>query len=1107
METLPSGFERLNVFNPPNSQQTTHGPLAPNGIQAFRHTASQLRVILFSAPGPLVSATIIVGTQPISDAGHPHTLEHIVFLGSQNHPERGYLDNLACRCIADGTNAWTDNEYTAYTTITAGFEGFAHLLPAFLDHILRPNINEATFDSEVYHIRADGKEAGVVFCEMQARENTEADLADRVIRATLLNGTPLAYDSGGLCKQIRTLTNEDIARFHRDQYCGANVSVVVGGSDVNPTQLLTSVKPLLDDISSRPGYEPGYPQWQKPLNLKPLPPVTKKVVPFPCPDQDIGTVMLGWRGPPATERHINMALDVLLRYLAGDIWAPFPQHFVEVEDQVASDIYYTQETFLNVSTLSISFAGVQHLDEDDADESDEENGDDHLAAEQNGKHDPMDTTDNEDEQTELEEDSFLTSGKLEAKAMNILSEIVRTGELPGGVAAIRAAIKKEKESQLSELESGSHEAVPYHLIEEVVYGSIPSMPVGEETRGFLTKYDDLMAKDESYWTNLLRDWFVEAPRVEVVMVPDAELGETLAEGEKRAESDRVASLGKDTLAKLGKLSEDRINSLKAGKFDESRFPPMPSSTNISRWPYSVSQERSTHYFSQSVSLESDFVQCTIFLDTQRLTFGQRAFLSFLCELVPTCDILLEDGTYVPYTDNARAISEATTSSDHSGIFLGYTNSLAHHCLAIHFVSTPESFEESASLMLQTFFQSEVTSERVSAMSQSLVANATSEMRDGSSVLEAAATLVPFLEGNRQDTEGLPNFALSCFMGTHQLLSFVSDAFTRKKPKKQVQRKVIKKMHESLNALRRLPSSDVFVQITARNPQVAHQTFTSLWKEKRNRVAMEIPNRGINAGSMEVDGPLPLTRRAKAALQKLIGERTIGRIIGINGVESSSVDIRVDCAVYNGHADWAPLTVLTEMLCRMEGPLSNAVRGAGLAYGVQIVNAKWRGHLVASIYESSSPAAAWDAVFKSLQEFRKELDLDPRESGQDVDLQTARAATLFSLNRGRSTPESIGMGALSRAAMAAPASPLADQLVEESVEKVSHNMLAGVFDRHIARLFDDRGRVVVVTCGKGVVQETISSFSKCIAPLPLMESSIDSLFPPEVRTIVAELKRG
>jgi Zn-dependent M16 (insulinase) family peptidase len=48
-----------------------------------------------------------VATEAHDDDGLPHTLEHLIFLGSEKYPYKGVLDLLANRCLASGTNAWT----------------------------------------------------------------------------------------------------------------------------------------------------------------------------------------------------------------------------------------------------------------------------------------------------------------------------------------------------------------------------------------------------------------------------------------------------------------------------------------------------------------------------------------------------------------------------------------------------------------------------------------------------------------------------------------------------------------------------------------------------------------------------------------------------------------------------------------------------------------------------------------------------------------------------------------------------------------------------------------------------------------------------------------
>jgi hypothetical protein len=57
------------------------------------------------------------------------------------------LNLFASRCLAQGTNAWTDTDHTCYTMTTAGSEGFLNLLPIYLDHILYPTltVNKSSF--------------------------------------------------------------------------------------------------------------------------------------------------------------------------------------------------------------------------------------------------------------------------------------------------------------------------------------------------------------------------------------------------------------------------------------------------------------------------------------------------------------------------------------------------------------------------------------------------------------------------------------------------------------------------------------------------------------------------------------------------------------------------------------------------------------------------------------------------------------------------------------------------------------------------------------------------------------------------------------------------
>lgn len=50
-----------------------------------------------------------LATEAHDNDGIPHTLEHLIFLGSEDYSYKGVLDLLANRCLASGTNAWTGN--------------------------------------------------------------------------------------------------------------------------------------------------------------------------------------------------------------------------------------------------------------------------------------------------------------------------------------------------------------------------------------------------------------------------------------------------------------------------------------------------------------------------------------------------------------------------------------------------------------------------------------------------------------------------------------------------------------------------------------------------------------------------------------------------------------------------------------------------------------------------------------------------------------------------------------------------------------------------------------------------------------------------------------
>ena len=60
-------------------------------------TRTGIRVYHCDVSGPLVKGYFTLATETHDHDGLPHTLEHLVFMGSQEYPYKGVLDKVANR--------------------------------------------------------------------------------------------------------------------------------------------------------------------------------------------------------------------------------------------------------------------------------------------------------------------------------------------------------------------------------------------------------------------------------------------------------------------------------------------------------------------------------------------------------------------------------------------------------------------------------------------------------------------------------------------------------------------------------------------------------------------------------------------------------------------------------------------------------------------------------------------------------------------------------------------------------------------------------------------------------------------------------------------------
>ena len=95
------------------------------------------------------------------------------------------------------------------------------------------------------------------------------------------------------------------------------------------------------------------PPYERPWQ-SPVPFVTQnveKVVKFPTEDEESGSILVGFRGPPCIDRYSVSAVSVMLDYLSDTSIAPLQRELVEIQDPFCSDISCDLLEFSETSLL------------------------------------------------------------------------------------------------------------------------------------------------------------------------------------------------------------------------------------------------------------------------------------------------------------------------------------------------------------------------------------------------------------------------------------------------------------------------------------------------------------------------------------------------------------------------------------------------------------------------------------------------------------------------------------------------------------------------------------------------------------------------------------
>lgn len=147
-------------------------------ITKWQSQITGLRVVHIDCHGSLINGWFAICTESFNDTGCPHALEHLTFCGSEQSAEADELYRTTFHGLCSRAYAYTGVDRTVYSVSSADEDSFLRVLPVYADHILYPTLTDESLRTEVYNVDEKGDNNGVVYCEMQAKENQHSHIRD-----------------------------------------------------------------------------------------------------------------------------------------------------------------------------------------------------------------------------------------------------------------------------------------------------------------------------------------------------------------------------------------------------------------------------------------------------------------------------------------------------------------------------------------------------------------------------------------------------------------------------------------------------------------------------------------------------------------------------------------------------------------------------------------------------------------------------------------------------------------------------------------------------------------------------------------------------------------
>jgi len=920
----------------------------------------------------------------------------------------------------------------------AGSEGFLNLLPIYMDHLLYPTLTDAAFITEVYHITGQGEDAGVVYSEMQSRENTDSDRSYRALqRALYPEPSGYRHETGGIMKNLRESTNnEKIRKFHHDFYRPENLHIVVTGQ-VQPCEIFAALEPVEQKILGKGDRGEFARPWSS--AVPPLTASVDELIEYPSDSEETGLVMVAWRGPSAVENYEKLnSMAVLMEYLTHSSISPLPKAFVEIEDPFASKIshscYENRE-----SSCYFKFRGV-----------------------------PTDKVD-----------------QVKPRLMETLDKL-KNGEQEFDMVVMKDILSNLILKQDSRLETSPHDTIADAVIGDILYGN--TCQDLEIRMNKKQMYEKLLKQPVKYWTGLIEMYFLNAPSVLIRGVPSIAEAERLEQAETERLEARKKELGEEGLKEL----EDKVNqaketneipppsdmlssvpvpgvekinfhSLRAYDNHVNLVAPTLPTTNVNDAEEVTTVLDLSHlpFNFQLDDLHSNFVEIAAILDTSSLNENERSYLPLLLHLFFESPIQ-RGSKLIPYEEIVQDLSAQTLAHDTlMGLDLaGDSTSCGPYCTnaAVDLKVEMKQYEQGITWMKEILFNTKFQCERIRIQTNKILNDLSDQKRRGSALLKLMYNDVTFKKNTNPNQINI--LRQQKFL-TNMLERLNSEPTKVTKELEDIRCKITKPggitIHMATN-VKKLSSLIDPIQ-----PWVNFLKSDEFPKEK---ILSVIPDSSL---------------RSHEVLNNLTGYLT-----GVASVDSGYLLQTTACITEHTHWDIPALMTAIQYLTQLEGPMWREIRGKGLSYSYSIVLNPTEGTLNLNLKRSSQLTQAYTEALNILNCHINQSDC------WDMNLlESARSSLIYEVIEREAVVSDVMQQSVLAYFRRVPHSYNRDLLAR--IASVSLEDVQRVTKQYMKPLTIPNLSSIVIVTHPLKVQETASQLNKMGHNLQIIESLEDSRF--------------